>query len=158
MSVLSLFFYLTHLSNTRLTLMFKAHQKICNPLLWIHLHSLLNQPHVPFPLFLCSLCNNWPPILPGWLYMSRNRRVGECAHQHVCNTNNIHHTVQMAVPLSLWLLQFKVNRGRAYARPSVCVTQHRIRGTIREQFSISLFSINHSCSTQCVTAKMKTSK
>lgn len=105
MSMLSLFFYSLTFPTLVWLWCLKNIKKICNPLLWIYLHSLLNQPHFPFPLlFLCSLCNNRPPIHPAWLYMSRNRRVGKCARQHVCNTNNIHHTVQMAVPLSLWSL------------------------------------------------------
>lgn len=128
------FFLPAHLSNTCLALMFEAHQKKSATRCF---KSLITS-HKPTILPLLSFFSSISMQLLTSLSSSRTclsfsgllcQRVGRRVREHVCNPNSMLHTVQMAVLLSLWLSQLKVNRGKAYARPSVCVTQHRITGT-----------------------------
>lgn len=125
-----------HLSITYLALMFKAHKKknpatLCFKSLFtshkpntLPLFSFLPLPSMQLPTS--------PFFQPNYTFTFSGllcQRVGKRVREHVCNTNSMRHTVQMAVLLSLWLPQLKVSRGRAYAGPSVCETQHRITGT-----------------------------
>lgn len=110
------FLCLAHLSNSCSASMFKAQENVFATIYLNPTSHLQKQTY--FPLFALFLPCSWGKDLtclssfacPHFEFYVTNGS-SKCVLIHVCNTNSMHHTVQMAVFFPLWLLQLNMSKG-----------------------------------------------